>query len=1311
MRSPRPRIALGRALAGTLLLGTLLAAVAGAQSFREIEYLEDDGLPSVQIFDIDQGPDGLVLLATRNGLVRFDGREWSIDEDLKTVVPELHHIEVTPAGRVFAAGFTLNRPFGLREPGEAVWTALPPPSVGSAGRIVGFEAVGRDSKDLIVATLDAHLLRWRAGEWSECSPPPALGIERFHALGTHGDALFVATDRGLYPVVEDGWGSALEIGPQERGSEVQGLSHSRAGDPFWIVGQNWLARAGPAGKIEVVSRDFGVAVTKATEVQAFAHGFTSVVGDGFGGAFFGFASSLLHFDEKTGRVNSEPIPSGYKGATQLFRCRDDNIWIGCDRSLRRIPSLRFANYFLDQGVEVTSIIEPEPGRLILATHDGVSVLEGGVWTPIEALTKECFSPHWIIDMALDREGRLWLALGVGGLARLDPDGSYHRISAPGGALLDGQSVFLDRQGVVWTTTSAGPARLEGAEFVLERGDALGGFVPRRLRELADGRKYLATRAGLFVERDDQWQRFRHSELDGANETVCACLDPDGHILVGTHAGLFVAREERLERVELGHEQLSEPVYSITSAAPGVLWFGLQDGVARWDGSRLERFGVDQGLAGYETNRSAALVDSEGQFWIGMVGGASCYRARYDRGPGLPPLLDSIRVEVQGVESDPRPVLALAHDAGDPVFHFRAISFVDSGRVEYACRLDGYDKEWLSGSETASGQLRFTNLPSGRYHLEMRARSAGGVWSEIARSQVLAVAGPYWQSRWFLALVVIALAIIGWGVSDIVYERRRSGQLGREVRAQTAELRETERRFRGLFEKSFAPQLILDSEARAITGANQAAAVLYELSVEELSTRRFDQLRSPKAGQDPLRIVTGEQAYTDTHRTAKGVDILVEVHLSTYEEGERYTIQAIIQDVTERRRLQDQLFAAQRLESVGLLAGGIAHDFNNLLTVVLSNAEMALDELGGLPDPPSSLRQGIMEIRESGLRAAAMTRQLLSFSRRQVAVPCVVNMNEVLLGMEQMIRRLTHDSVSVSIETFADLDATLVDPVQLQQVIMNLVVNANDAMPSGGTLSIRTENMQLGEDDLVGETVPPGAFVALTVSDSGEGIADELRAHIFDPFFSTKAVGQGTGLGLATVHGVVSQAGGLVQVQAAQRVGATFEVFLPSCGPGVVSPPEPAEERTPEPVHAGEAILLCEDDEGVRILALRVLELNGYRVHACARPSLALSLLEDPSVSLDLLITDLAMPEMNGTELASRARRQRPELPMLFISGYPAEFELRGELAKSEVELLQKPFRPRELLGRVREILESHAQGPSRPRDEPRGERELSNDPR
>jgi nitrogen-specific signal transduction histidine kinase len=393
------------------------------------------------------------------------------------------------------------------------------------------------------------------------------------------------------------------------------------------------------------------------------------------------------------------------------------------------------------------------------------------------------------------------------------------------------------------------------------------------------------------------------------------------------------------------------------------------------------------------------------------------------------------------------------------------------------------------------------------------------------------------------------------------------------------------------------------------------------------------------------------------------------------------MRGIVMDITERRQLGEQLRQSQKMEAVGRLAGGIAHDFNNLLTVIKGYSELMLEDLEGA-DP---LRTEVDEIKKAADRAASLTRQLLAFSRQQVLAPKVVDLNTVVGNMDKLLHRLLGEDIDLFTILEPGLGRVKADPGQIEQVIMNLAVNARDAMPKGGKLTIETANVELDEHyTREHAVVKPGSYVMIAVTDTGVGMTDKVKSRIFEPFFTTKEVGKGTGLGLSTVYGIIKQSGGYVWVYSEVGLGSSFKVYLPR----VDAPAEITSPVSSLPTRRGtETVLLVEDEDGVRALERQVLHKHGYNVLEARNGGEALLMCERHQGEIDMLLTDVVLEQMGGRELAERLLKVRPEMKVLYVSGYADDAIVHHGVLKPGMAFLQKPFTTEALARKVRFVLD------------------------
>jgi PAS domain S-box-containing protein len=564
---------------------------------------------------------------------------------------------------------------------------------------------------------------------------------------------------------------------------------------------------------------------------------------------------------------------------------------------------------------------------------------------------------------------------------------------------------------------------------------------------------------------------------------------------------------------------------------------------------------------------------------------------------------------------------------------------------------------------------------------------GGVW--VARG----------VSRPIQELVGAARRIEAGQYGAVVEMPRRDeiGELAATFNRMTAavaereeQLREGEERFRTMTESAVDAVVTADANGDIVSW-NRGAREAFGYTPEEVLGTPLARLVPPPLRQTdeggreriaPAYVTPALERPVELHGVRNdGRAFPIELSLARWETRRGAFLTVIIRDITERRQLEEQFRQAQKMESIGRLAGGLAHDFNNLLTVIGGHADLLHGRLQ--PDDPLHRRVGL--IQEAAEHAADLTRQLLAFSRKQVLALQVLDLNAIVREIEPMLRRLIGEDIDLVTAPARGLGNAKADPAQMKQILLNLVVNARDAMPQGGKLTIETENVELDEHYArLHPDVPAGTYVMLAVSDTGVGMAEEIRSRIFEPFYTTKASGKGTGLGLATVYGIVKQSSGAISVYSEPGLGTTFKIYLPRVleSADTVAAPAPGGARG-----GSETILLAEDNEMVRTLTCEILKRQGYTVVEARHGADALDIARRYHGPIHLLLTDVVMPEMSGPELAGRLGPIRPQMKIIYMSGYTADAIDHQGMLDEGIEFLPKPVGLDTLVRKVREVLD------------------------
>ncbi len=578
--------------------------------------------------------------------------------------------------------------------------------------------------------------------------------------------------------------------------------------------------------------------------------------------------------------------------------------------------------------------------------------------------------------------------------------------------------------------------------------------------------------------------------------------------------------------------------------------------------------------------------------------------------------------------------------------------------------------YLEGGRGEFGRIMDDLFQQGSYSGGARCRSKGGFWADVELSATVIR-----NHRGDIAGYTMFML-------DVTEKKRMEGQL-----------RESEERFNAFMNSGSVVASMRDAKGRYVY-VNRAYEESAGLPSSEILGRTPYNVWAPETAtelsennQKVLSAGRVMELHEKTVNLAGGSREWLSIKFPFLDRKGDVFVGSVSLDITERNSLEEQLRQSQKMEAVGRLAGGIAHDFNNLLTIITGYSELLL----GSPTLDPDHRAKILELKKAGDRAALLTRQLLAFSRKQVLAPRVLNLNSVVENLQKMIQRLIGEDIEFATIPRTPLNRVKADPGQVEQIIMNLVVNARDAMPKGGRLTIETANVEF-DAEYARSHVPsvPGYYVMVAVSDTGTGIDPETQKHIFEPFFTTKETGKGTGLGLATVYGIVKQSGGFIWVYSEQGVGSVFKIYFPCVMEQMESMPEA--RQVTDRFRGRETILVAEDEAALRTLICETLRVHGYTVLEASDGINAVRRSERYHKPIHLLIADVVMPRMSGRELASRITSARPETGVLYISGYTDDAILHHGVLDPNTAFLQKPFTPTSLVRKVRLVISQNRVG-------------------
>ncbi len=776
-----------------LLLTGLCRSLLSGQSYLVRTYTENDGLASSTIHDLLQTPDGRIWFATRSGLSVYDGSEWT-SFAAPSGFPSLtvNKLALDAAGSLWALGDNPTPVLARFQGGR--WRAMPRPRrIEESSGWDELAVVGPPGDETAyVGTRQRGVLVFRRGVWSRLGPADGLPAGRVLGLRSDGGLVYAAIEGGLAVLRDGRLDRSLASRYPPLGRTVAGLAVERAGagTRIWLAGPDWLGRL-TGDRFELLEKGLE------TGGDAIYPGL-ALCPDGTGGVFFGNEYTVFHWRASVRTVEKLDEESGLisEGTTALLLDREMNVWIAGLRGLSKIAGRRFANYRRGQGLledEVSAIVQAPDGRIIFGHNGGLSVYDGRAFRTIPFPARASRRPIGVrvLDLAVDAEGTIWAASSLGGLARIGRDGSIRFFGPEAGLIGQISSIARAPDGKMWVATNMGPVPFSGLRAGPPTAGAPRNQFMRRIIFTPDGRLVCATpSSGILGLDGGRWISYSSPDEPAANNVFALFDDGPDRLLVGTMAGLYLAKDGKLVPYAPTRLFLRRPVYLILRQRNGPFWFGTDNGVIRWDGRNARSFSVRHGLAGLEVNRAAGCVDAAGQVWIGTSTGVSRYQAEYDFRPDLIPA-PLVRIEgltAGGARVEGRGPLRLAARDNDLEFSFRAVSILDESAVRYRYRMDGYDTHWSPPRTGAQGLIRYTNLPPGRYRLEVRAANALDEWSRPVASPEISIAAPLVRRWWFLLLLTASLLLLTAGAFQLANEKRAARSLERQVFERTAQIR-------------------------------------------------------------------------------------------------------------------------------------------------------------------------------------------------------------------------------------------------------------------------------------------------------------------------------------------------------------------------------------------------------------------------------------------------------------------------------------------------------------------------------------------
>jgi len=1279
-----------------VILICLTGPSAYAQKWLTQSYTEFEGLPSSIIWSIAQDQLGQIWLATRNGIAVHDGVSWkthhpNIDPNQRGYA----RITVDQRGRVWAVSDT-------SQPGKISvlyyegnkWRYIEDLALSLASReeITAFQVMETGSRPIVfLGTARSGLSCWQSGKWQALTEQQGLLSNHINGLVVYKKKCYAATDNGLSVIDERlHIDNRLNRGLSFPLAEIKGICLEE-GKPerIWLYGQGYLGYF--TGEMPTTTC-FKTGIHLMQENTP-----VNLQPDYRHGLYISTLHDIVYFSLKTHQDKTLSMSNGLigLGANSMLCDFEKNIWFACDRGVTRLSNRCFDSFDTRHGLledEVTAVIEYEPGKFILGNNYGVTYYDGLEFTryPFFKETRPQSQVCRVLDMKADSAGTIWIAASSSGLASIDRQRRLKWYGEKDGLPNHALSLWIDKWDNIWIGTQNGLFQKDAAD---SRFKAIGMIPPGYIRKMygtAEQLLYLGSRyLAVYDCTRNKLQRRRTAGDEQLQGVYAIEKRRNGQILIGSLTGLYVLSGDKLEKFRGTGFTFNQPIYFIVEDRQGWLWLGTGNGILRWDGSSTSKYSLPEGLLGLETNRAGGFMDSQGRIWVGTNRGVSIYHQVFDNfiSGTPPPRLRLLHIETNdGIIPLDRPI-TLSPDNTQLHIYFQGISFLDEKAIRFQHKLDGFNENWSREQYHADQVVEYDNLPPGHYRFQIKAKNSLGAWSGVITSPPITVLKPYYQQWWFYLLLLLCLAAAIYGLFYLIITRRTAAQLESLVDERTRQLQVSEKRYRTLFEESLDMILIIKDNHLIDINLAGIAMLGYSTKNEALAIDIPGQFFFQAVDGDTFFKELKNQGFVKNYeidlkrKNGEKMTVLISANTVTADMGEYGIIRSIIRDITEKKRVQEQLMKKQKIEALGTLAGGIAHDFNNILAMIIGYLELSIDTL----PRESRLKTNIERAFKAGLRAKDLIKQILTFAHQSPIEHKPTDIGSVVKETLKLLRSTLPTTIDIRSRISTDSAIVLSNPTQIQQAFMNLCTNAAYGLhEKGGIMEVTLDKISFDKIDSLAHNLKPGDYVHLTVKDNGPGIDPAIIDRIFEPYFTTKKMGEGTGLGLAVTHGIVQSHDGKITVYSEPGKGAIFHVYLPLSHEYLVNQPQVSPETTPQ--GNDEHILLVDDEPSLIDVGQQFLEKLGYRVTTRTSSPEALEIFNSAPGQFDLVITDLTMPQMPGTILIQRLREIAPDIPIILCTGFNETITAENGKNMGIQALLIKPFTRNNLAQVVKQAL-------------------------
>jgi PAS domain S-box-containing protein len=1129
-----------------LFILILLPLVTYSQSYQTRSYSINDGLASSTILDITQDANGVMWFATTQGITAYDGTTWTnYHQDDGLAFSQYFKITADHKNNIWAFSEDLRDGVSCfsRNKNRWVYHKLNAPYSGGTGETIDITsvstAVNRDNISFVgVGTMTHGFYIFSSNQWNKVLPiingKPASPRQWIYDVASLNGIFYLATDEGIYIVNPNKPHQWQHIPIATPLPAIYSIAIDRLDSlPFQEVndsGQNPLPRiwlTGEAWAGYYVDKTFHLKYHGPFPAMDHPRQYKNILSlaDGFGGLWGGNRKVFFNID-KNGSIRKLRLQSTLfsDGAYSLFSDREHNLWVCTFRGAFKISNFYFENYKRQNGLyddEVSAILEYAPGKMVFGHNGGFSFLEDNHLKPLEinGLDRKYLIDWRVLDMCLDRKSNIWAAISKKGILKISPNRSlkWYRDFKTQHRTPTFSSVMMDDQGAIFTNVNdlvfrlhPGEDRFHSFELPTHPGKAI-----RRLAKGNQGSIFLFTyKDGLFHLKNDRLIQYKAADNKEANSVFSVFTLKNGQVLVGTAAGLYTIKDKRLLRFNQGGLYINTPVYFILEAKDHSLWFGMNNGVICWDHKAMRHFTMKDGLVGRETNRAAGVVDTSGKIWIGTEMGASCYIRQRELHNRPAPLIELINLDASGTMFSLNQDMELKASQNDLTFHFRGISLIDENAISYRLKLAGFDKEWIDDYKSHSNQIRYTNIPPGKYQFHLQAVNVYGIKSNTASSCTILIKNPFHKTIGFYLLVFAASVILILFISNFIYRKRHSSRLTKQVKLRTKQLEESREELRNIFDNAHDAIMIINPETEVIYEANSRACEIYGfppsefigMSIQEISENLE---RGKKKVQETLTL-GNNQSFESIQYKKDGSRMFLEINASVMTYRGEKVILSVNRDITERKLAE--LKIQNSLKEKEILLKEIHHRVKNNLQIISSLLDLQIESI----TEPELLE--VLQDSKSRLYTMAMIHENLYQSENFAQI----DIHDYVKDIVEYFFNMHGESIAQigSVIDIDDLSIAIDCAVPLGLILTELISNTlKYAFPSGrsGEISITIKP-------------EPENYLTVTFTDNGIGLPEQLDIRQVET------------LGLQLVILLTRQLKGNLTVDA--KNGTTFKIIFP-----------------------------------------------------------------------------------------------------------------------------------------------------------------------